>query len=584
MRAVQTGLFEPLPPPLAAPAPVASWMAQAEDEDGLRWYQRDAVNAVHEAFQTYRSCMIVMATGLGKTQTFGAIAAHWPGKVLVLAHRDELIEQARGRLAAMCGEYVEVEQAQLSASSRARIVVATVQTLQRKRLKRFAADHFGLVIIDETHHALAQSYRNIIEHFSAAKLLGVTATPDRGDKLAMGLIFESAPFRFDISEGIEQGYLVPIRGQTVQLKEINLDKVKLQAGDFSAAGLDEAMVGSILAIVDRTLALVPDRQGICFFPGVRTAELACEMFNKQGGPDTACFIHGGTDPDERKQIVKDYRAGRYRFLCNCAVATEGFDAPKASAVIMARPTKSRAFYTQCIGRGTRVLPGIVEDNDGKLYAAERRAAIAASGKKDLLILDFVGVSSKHSLVSPHDLLGGRYTEAEVKRAKKKAERDPGGDVAEQLEQARAELRKLAQKASAKVQSTVSDFDPFSVVDVEHDGSLDPSMRVPPTPEQLEAVGKIGLTPAEAAKLSSHEAVRFIQDARKRRAAGLASYKQCKLLSKYGVMTTAKLTFDRAGAAINYIKQKDWGRNRLNPVDPKLLDRILHHVRQPGEEG
>lgn len=357
--------------------------AQARDY-GLRWYQGAGKVAVESSLEVNRSCLTVMATGLGKTRLGGAIAGDWPGNVLWLAHRDELIQQARDDLERITGEMVEIEQGQLRASSRSRIVVGSVDTVKRQnRLDRFGAERFSLVITDEAHHYTAATYRRPLEFFKNAKLLGLTATPDRGDEKALGQIFDDVAFVFDIQQGIEQGYLVPIRAHTVEVKELDISGVKTQAGDLVAAQLDEVMLKACAGIVKETLRYEPVRQGIVFLPGVKSAELAAQLFNREK-PGSAAFVSGMTDKDERRDIVRAFRDGRVQYLCNCQIATEGFDAPGCSMIVQGRPTKSRALAAQMAGRGTRVLPGIVDHLDGEARAPERREAIAGSAKPDCI--------------------------------------------------------------------------------------------------------------------------------------------------------------------------------------------------------
>ncbi len=244
----------------------------------LRWYQEEAKAAAEKALRDVERTILVMATGLGKTRSAAAIAGDWPGDVLWLAHRDELVSQAVEDLEKVTGEQVEIEQGQLSSSRTARLVVGSIQSFNQKRLDRLGRGRFGLVIVDEGHHAPARTYKRAIEWFECPRLL-LTATPDRGDQKALGTIVDSCCYQFDIEDGIEQGYLVPIRGRTVELKEIDISGVAVTAGDFVAAQLDEAMLKAVAGMVDQVLRLEPDRQGIFFLPGVKSAELGCHLMN-----------------------------------------------------------------------------------------------------------------------------------------------------------------------------------------------------------------------------------------------------------------------------------------------------------------
>lgn len=579
-------LFDRPATPAALPPPAAdegSWLFDdaAGDPDGLWWFQREGVTAVFEQLKTKRSTLVVMATGLGKTTVFGTIAKHWPGRVLVLAHRDELVQQARKRIEHMTGEWVEVEQAEFSSHHNTRLVVGSVLSVcQQRRLERLGRDRFDLIVIDEAHHAVSASYRKIVDHFAGAKVLGVTATPDRGDKRAMGIVFESVAYSFDIERGIDQGYLVPILGQREEIEEIDLTGVTKSAGDLAVQQLDDVMVRAVEAVVKRTTEVNEHekRQAICFFPGIKSAELACMRFNELE-PNTAIFIHAKTDEDERKQLVRDFGRGKYRYFCNVGIATEGFDAPAVSLVVLARPTLSRSLFAQMVGRGTRILHGVIDGAHGKDMADLRRSLIADCGKPNSMVLDFVGNSGKHSLVSITDILGGSYSEAEVKRAKKKAEGKDGQgkNPQELLEQARAELQAIARAIKSKVKTKSETFDPFKVMHMDGEGVM-PSVGYTPLSQNLRhALLNYGLTQGELQGMSQHDGQRFVSAQKARHAAGLATYKQLKYMQKFGV-NHINIKKDRASAVITYIQNKR-GQN----LNPKAIDAIVHYKRQPGDD-
>ncbi len=550
------------------------------DPDGLRYYQREAFDAFYAGVERVRSQLIVMATGLGKTETFGAITKHWDkGDILVVAHRDELIGQAEKRLLKMTGYQVAIEKAEETSSPKSHIVIGSVQSLNKKRLERLGKNRFGLVIIDEAHHATAKSYRSVLDWFDA-KVLGVTATPDRGDEKALGLVFDEVAYVLDIADGVDGGFLVPVHGKEVILKDIHLDRVKKTAGDLNIGELDEEMLKSAEGVVGKTIELGEGRQAICFFPGVRSAEFAAAKFNAVQ-PDSARFISGTTDPDERAGVVAAFKQGRFRYLCNCQVATEGFDAPSASLIVLARPTLSRSLYAQMIGRGTRVLPGTVDHIHGKALAPERREAIAKSRKPNMVILDFVGASTKHALMTAVDVLGGNYSEAEVKLAKKKAK--AGGDAREALEQARRELLRLANATKAKVTATVRPFDPFRVLGLSIDDEDRYATRFggrPATPQQQAWLATAGVPQQELDGLSFKAASKLIERCKARSRNGFATYKMMRQLQRFGI-TELNIPFARAKAGITYIESKGWGDR--GTVDPQTLREIINHQRQAGED-
>lgn len=519
---------------------------------GLRYYQEDCKEAIEVELATVDSTMAVLATGLGKTQIFGAVAGDWEGDVLIMAHRDELVGQAKHRLELMTGEEVDVEQGPLKSDSKSRIVVASVQSLTPGRLARLGKERFSLVIADEFHHYLAKSYRRAWEYFSAKKL-GVTATPDRGDEKALGRIVESVAYVMDISEGIDAGYLVPLRARSVELGEIDISGVGTTGGDLIAAQLDEAMLKAVEGIVTKTLELEPGRQGIAFFPGVKSAELAAQRFNALK-PNSAAFISGETDPDERRRIVKEFKDGRIQYLSNCLVATEGFDAPATSVIIQGRPTKSRALYSQTTGRGTRpVCPGL-ESLGGPGMASQRRAAIAASEKPFCTILDFVGNVGKHSLVGPVDILGGNYSEDEVKEAKKLTAK-LGGDPRAALEAARAELRRIAAQVKSKVTAVVSqEFDPFSMFGIDKGRMEERELRfgrAPITEKQLALLLKKGVDRKDLEVMSKQQANKLISTVFLRQKKGLATFNQMRALARKGLIVPKNLSFKKAGQILDY---------------------------------
>lgn len=579
---MQISLFQPAPAailrpkPVRAPAPIA------------RWYQEEAVEAIAASLGldgdpfglANRSALVVLATGLGKTQIASGVVERVDGRCLWLAHRTELLDQARERLELVTGEPVEIEKAHLRAGD-ARIVVASVQTMaQQRRLEEWGKDDFALVVFDEAHHAPAVSYRRPLDYFNA-KVLGLTATPDRADERALGKIFDDVPYIMDIAEGINAGYLVPIDGQEVLVEEVNLDGVGTSMGDLVAKQLDEAMVAGVEGFVKKTSELLTDKQAICFTPGVKTAHLAAERMNAIR-PMSSAAIDGTTPDDRRAQVVEDFRRGKIRYLWNCMIATEGFDAPGASAIVMARPTKSRALYAQMMGRGLRPEPGVVDGFALKEDGGRRREAIAASVKPMCKVLDFVGNNTKHSLINSVDVLGGNYSEAEIAVAKKKTKAS-GGNPFLMLEAAREEMRKLAQATRSRVRASVRGFDPFAVLHLAGDETRVQALRFgnkPMTEGQYNTLRKFKVHDDRLKGLSFAEASRLIGALIARSRRGLATHGQLAVLQKQGV-TNINVSFARASAAIDYLKSQGWGHS--TSFSQAELHRIIR-MRMPGEDG
>ena len=534
----------------------------------LRDYQVEAAAAIQKELETHRSTMVVMATGLGKTQIFCEMARRTHKRVLVLAHRTELVDQAKKRIDEVVGGWCQVERAGTHASLEAPIVVASVQTIQSdRRLKRFPRDHFGLIIADEFHHFVSRTFKKPLEYFSEAKLLGVTATPDRLDKKGLCSIVESVAYKMDIKNGIDRGWLVPLKGRLVKIDEIDLSAVKKTAGDLQVGELDLAILRAVEGIVQKTMDISDDRQAIVFFPGVASAQFATARFNFLK-PDCAAFIGAKTPPIERAHIVHQFKTGRVQYLCNCQVATEGFDAPRCSVIAIARPTLSRALYTQMVGRGVRphgMPEGLAQD--------ERKGFIATSGKPNCLILDFAGNSGKYSLMSPADVLGAdRFTPEEIKQAKKQDEEEPDNqetDPEEGLKQAREELERLARLQKAKVKATEKSFDPFTVLHLNTQIKGLEFGWEPMSPKQRNALLRFGVEQKDVTGYSKKHAKRVLDAMFKRKSLHLASYKQLSLLKKYG-HTNPNISAVRASKAIDVIVNS--GRDEL---DRSKLDDILN---------
>lgn len=566
----QLDIFQATPPPEPARAHVPKRKP--------RYYQAECLECVRDQLvggpleDGVRSTLIVKATGLGKTATFSELIRTWEGRCLVIAHREELITQARQALIEQTGERVGIEKAEFSASGE-RIIVTSIQTMSR-RLDRFPANYFSLIVVDEGHRAVADSYVRTLNHFSEAKVLLVTATPDRADEKALGAVVDSVSYVMDIEDGIEAGYLVPVKAREFRV-DVDLSNISTVSGDLAQGELDEAMLGVVEGVVDQTLAYAGSEQCIVFTPGVRSAHAMCERANLLRA-GCAIAIDGSTDKDQRRDLVAGFRARKYQFLFNCAIATEGFDAPATSIVALARPTKSRSLCAQMVGRGTRVLPGVVDHIEGAEGAAERRAAIAASAKPYMTIFNFVGEAGKHSLVTPTDVLGGNYSEEEVEEAKKRQRSAPDEDIRTSLKVARNELAALAKRlaeAKAKVSASIVNYDPFAVLGVNRDDVVTTRFGgKPATDKQRDLLMKFGLPQADVMKLDTAAAKRLLSAQYKRIDAGLASLKQIGALARW-TPVPPDLTFQNAGRAMTYLSQ-ECAFGKRKKVDGSTLERIM----------
>ncbi len=443
----------------------------------LREYQSNAVDGVFSEWEKVASTLGVAATGSGKTQIFCEVIRRRPGRAIVLAHRTELVAQAVRRLSSF-GIQAEIEQGELVASislwNQFPVVVATPQTLYSRgfaRLKRFNPEDFQTVICDEAHHySGAPAFEGVVRHFKQnpnARLLGVTATPDRADNIAMAKIFDSVAFDIEITDLIKLGYLVDIDQHMVKIESLDFSKCRTTAGDLNGADLAREMEyeKTLLGMADATLSTVGTKRTVVFAASVKQAERLTEIFNRHMAGCADC-IFGHTPADKRAHVLKRFGGGLLQICVNVGVLTEGYDNPGIEAVVMARATLSRSLYAQMAGRGTRPLPGVVEgvmvDDPGL-----RQKAIECSAKPSLMILDFVGNSGRHKLVTTADILGGKISEEAKTRARKKIEEKGDGRMIDELVLAEKELRdeeEAKKRSGIKAQATfhLTYVDPFDV--------------------------------------------------------------------------------------------------------------------------
>lgn len=504
----------------------------------LRPYQVDAVTSVLEQFRTgRRSTLLELPTGCGKTVVFAEIARRGVARgrrVLVLAHRTELLEQAAEKLAG-AGVRAEIEQGARHATD-APVVIASVQTLRGARLDSWPADSFALVVIDEAHHAVATSYRAVLDHFTSARVLGVTATPDRGDGKALRDVFESVAFRYELRQAIRDGWLARIRARRIVVEGVDLGSVRTRAGDLDRGELATVMgdEAALHGVAVPLLELAGERRTIVFAVDVAHAHRLAEVLNRYV-PSVACAADGSASAAVRAATLKEFRAGSFRVLVNCSLYTEGFDEPTIACVVVARPTKSRALYAQMIGRGTRLAPG----------------------KGDCLVLDFTGTAGRHRLVGPADALAG-VTLADDLRDLANEMLMTGGEQLELdavLEAADGDIaaRREQVRVTAIARYRAEAIDPFL-------GDLPGASQSPwacevATERQREALAKAGLEDLPE-ELTKGEASQWLDAIAARRSAGLATFKQVRFLRRYEV-DARTMTLEDASAAIARIESRGW---------------------------
>lgn len=539
----------------------------------LRPYQNEAVEAVEREFLTNNSTLLVMATGLGKTATFGEMIRRMStnGKrCLVIAHRSELVEQAARHIQTRVGINASVEMAERRATTGGYsdpVVVASVQTCVAerggaKRMERFNPSQFSLVVVDEAHHATSSSYRDVINYFTAggAKVLGVTATPDRADEEALGQVFDSVAYEYGVAEGIADGYLVPIKQTMVTVSSLDYSDCRTTAGDLNGADLDRVLKyeETLHRMVEPTVKIAGERRTLVFCASVEHAERVAEIINRYK-PNTAAFVSANTPQDRRRTIFRDFGDGKYQFLCNVGIATEGWDDPATDNkgvqfIAMMRPTKSRSLYCQMVGRGTRTLATVI---DGLETPEARKAAIAASAKKCVTVLDFVGNCGRHKLMRVADALGGTWSDAVRDRATAKSEQDANNsllvevDVLEQMDEVERDLKREAEqkrRTFIKVSTTykTQDINPFSSLGIVPQRIPGWAKRIPASEKQLTFLKRNNVPNVD--NLNTKEASQLIDHIM-----SSPSDKQAWVLRKAGLDPAQ---FDRKGAseAIDKIKK------------------------------
>jgi superfamily II DNA or RNA helicase len=538
----------------------------------LRDYQDECVADVFGQLEQVKSTLIVLPTGTGKTVVFATVAHRWPdGRVLIVAHREELIYQAVEKIKMITGEVPAVEMADLRADvadgwiDQARIVVTSIQTMSRpNRMEQFRPEDFGLLIIDEAHHAPALTYRRVINYYRRnpdLRVLGVTATPDRHDEEALGQVFDSVAYDLGIHRCIEDGWLCGIDQHFVRVEGLDYSAIRTTAGDLNGADLEAVMVAEkvLHGVVIPTIELARDVPTLTFAASVAHAERMAEITNRHR-PGAAFCLHGKTPGEERRAVLDRYRRGEFQFLFNCGLFLEGFDETRIGCVSVARPTKSRALYAQMIGRGTRPLAGTVDE--AWMEAVDRKERIALSDKPCLLVLDFVGNSGRHKLISVADVLGGNWSDDVVERATRSARaRSARGESADMMaelatacKQAEEEERQRRQAVIARARYGTVRVCPFDVFEVEpkrepgwHKGRL-------PTPKQLEVLARSGI-PTE--NVTFWQASQLIDQVISRRAKGLCSFKQAKLLARFGY--DINTSFEDARTIIDGLAANGWKR-------------------------
>ena len=511
----------------------------------LRPYQQQARESILKEWDKgILKTLLVLPTGCGKTIVFAKVSedcVRRGDRVLILAHRGELLEQAADKIATATGLKCATEKAEETCrGSWYRIVVGSVQTLMReKRLGQFPADYFQTIIIDEAHHCISESYQRVLKHFPDAKVLGVTATPDRGDMRNLGEVFESLAYEYTLPKAIRSGYLCPIKALTIPLK-MDLTGVGIQAGDFKSGDLATALDPYLYQIADEMAKYCMDRKTVVFLPLVKTSQKFKHILTEKGF--RAAEVNG--ESEDRAEVLADFDAGKYDVLCNSMLLTEGWDCPSVDCIVVLRPTKVRSLYSQMVGRGTRLFPG----------------------KDHLLLLDFLWHTQRHELCHPADLV---CTEEEVSRQMTKnleeaagcpmdleeAEKAASEDVVSQREEALA--KKLAEMKHRKG-VLVDPLQYEMSIQAEDLSGYIPAFgweMGPPSDKQKAALEKFGILPDEIE--NAGKAAKLLDRLNKRQQEGLARPRQIKQLEKRGFVHVGNWTFEQADNMIARIAAQGW---------------------------
>lgn len=410
--------------------------------------------------------------------------------------------------------------------------------MREKRLNQFDRNYFDVIIIDEAHHCISDSYQKVLQHFSNAKVLGVTATPDRGDMKNLGSYFESLAYEYSLPKAIKEGYLCPIKAQTIPLK-LDLSGVSQQAGDFKTSDIDTALDPYLYQIGDEMKKYCINRKTVVFLPLVKTSQKFTHILNELGF--SAVEVNGGSD--NRTEVLQDFDNGKYNVLCNSMLLTEGWDCPSVDCVVVLRPTKVRALYSQMVGRGTRLC----------------------EGKTELLLLDFLWHSERHELCHPAHLISESEEVAnqitkniaeagcpvDLEEAEVKAQEDVVAQreesLAKQLKEMRNRKRKLVDPLQFEMSIQAEDLTNYVPAFGWEMG--------PATDKQVKTLEKLGIYPDSID--NAGKAAKILDKLDKRRMAGLTTPKQIRFLESRGFLHVGTWQFDTAKHLIDRIAANGW---------------------------
>ena len=513
----------------------------------LRPYQNEAVEAIFTQFREgIRKTLLVLPTGTGKTIVFAEVirrAVLAGGRVLILAHREELLQQAADKLARTTGILAGLEKAESHAADGLySVIIGSVQTLQNaERLAAFSVDDFSMIVVDEAHHAVSPSYRRVLDYFSNSRVLGVTATADRGDKINLGELFETVAYEYNLVRAVREGYLAKLKVQTIPLS-IDLNSCRQAEGDFKLGDVATALDPYLEQIADVLAEHYRTRKTVIFLPLIATSRkfLAC----LQARGIAAAEVNGQSV--DRREILEAFHEGKYTMLCNAMLLTEGWDEPSVDCIVCLRPTRIRALYAQIIGRGTRLFPG----------------------KENLLILDFLWHTERHDLCRPVHLvckneeLSGRVAEILAEQTEERdlleAEESAEGEAAAEREESLKKMLEEQRHKKAKLVDPLQYECSISIDGKPAEFQPDPNelwQFAPPSDNQKAALERAGVNPDSV--LNRGHAAALLDALQKRREAGLATPKQIRFLERHGFQHVGMWTFETANRMITRFAENGW---------------------------
>ena len=510
----------------------------------LRPYQTEARDAIlHEWSVGNRKTLLVLPTGCGKTVVFSSVVQNrveQGGRALIMAHRGELLEQAADKLKKVCGLDSVLEKASsTSIGSNVPVTIASVQSLaQPKRLAQFARDYFTDIIVDEAHHCLSDSYQRVLEHFSSANILGVTATPDRGDQRNLGKYFDSKAYEYSMSQAIKEGHLCPVKAQLIPL-ELDIADVGISNGDYAVGEIGSALTPYLDQIAQEMVNYCKGRKTVVFLPLVSISQKFCTILRSYGF--TAAEVNGNSE--DRTEVLEAFERGEFDVLCNSMLLTEGWDCPSVDCVVVLRPTRVRSLYQQMVGRGMRLSPG----------------------KDHLLLLDFLWMTDKHDLCRPSALISkdeeitkkmddrmfGSDDPYDILDAEEQAERDVLAEREAKLAKELAQMRKRKRQLVDPLQYAMS----IAAEDLSHYVPTFAWEMAPPSDKQLAFLENRGIFTETITNTGM--ASMIIDRLKRRQDEGLSTPKQIRCLERYGFLQVGTWSFEDASKMISRFAMNNW---------------------------